>query len=573
MTNTPSPSALPPFVPPDLDAGRHEAVQALVGALLERPVESPEQFERWLVDRSELDAACSEAEAVRYIAMTCSTDDAAANTEYERFVRETLPHFRHLGHALDLRQNGLALRFPLDPGRYLVLERDVANEAALFCEENVPLQTELAALGQEYEQILGGMTVDHDGRERTMAQMGVFLEQPERAVRERAWRAVAARRLRDKDRLEALFDHMLPLRAALARNAGLTSYVDYAFRSKRRFDYTPADCARFHRSIARVVMPLVRELDESRRLALGVDTVRPWDAAVDPHGAASLRPFTDGADLAAKTLRVFARLDSRLGAMTAELISGDMLDLDSRKGKAPGGYQYMRDRARKSFIFMNAAGLHRDVRTMVHEVGHAFHAQLTRDEPLVHYRHSVTEFAEVASMSMELLTMPHWDIFYPDAQDLRRAKREQLEGVAFLLPWVATIDAFQLWIYTHPGHNGAERRAEWMRLHNLYGRVVDWSGLDDECAYSWHRQPHLFTAPMYYVEYGIAQLGALQLWLRSLDEGPAPAIEDYIRALSLGGSRPLPELFEAAGLRFDFDEPILERLIGALRRELAALND
>ena len=573
MTITPAPSAIPPFVPPDLDAGRHEAVEALVRALLERSVESAQQLERWLVDRSDLDAACSEAEAVRYIAMTCSTDDAAANAEYERFVRETLPHFRRLGHALDVRQKGLAVRFPLDPTRYLVLDRDVANEASLFCEANVPLQTELASLGQEYEQILGGMTLEFDGRERTMAQMGVFLEQPDRAVRERAWRAVAGRRLRDKERLEGLFDRMLPLRAALAHNAGLKSYVEYAFRSKRRFDYTSADCARFHRSIADVVMPLVRELDESRRLALGLDTVRPWDAAVDPHGAAALRPFTDGADLAAKTLRVFARLDARLGAMTAELISGDMLDLDSRKGKAPGGYQYMRDRVRKPFIFMNAAGLHRDVRTMVHEVGHAFHSQLTRDEPLVHYRHSVTEFAEVASMSMELLTMPHWDVFYPDTEDLRRAKREQLEGVVFLLPWVATIDAFQHWIYTHPGHTAAERRAEWMRLHNLYGRVVDWSDLDDECAHSWHRQPHLFTSPMYYVEYGIAQLGALQLWLRSLDEGPAPAIESYIAALSLGGSRPLPDLFQAAGLKFDFGEPILERLISALRRELAALND
>lgn len=573
VTHTPAQPAHPAFIPPDLDAGRHEAVEALVRALLDRPIESATHFERWLVDRSELDAACSEAEAVRYIAMTCSTDDAAANTEYERFVRETLPHFRRFGHALDLRQNGLAVRLPLDAARYLVLERDVANEASLFCDENVPIQTELAALGQEYEQILGAMTVQHDGRERTMAQMGVFLEQPDRAVRERAWRAVAGRRLRDKDRLEALFDRMLPLRGTLAHNAGLNSYVDYAFRSKRRFDYSPADCARFHRSIAGVVMPLVRELDESRRLALGLDAVRPWDAAVDPHGAASLRPFTEGADLAAKTLRVFARLDQRLGAMTAELISGDMLDLDSRKGKAPGGYQYMRDRVRKPFIFMNAAGLHRDVRTMVHEVGHAFHSQLTRDEPLVHYRHSVTEFAEVASMSMELLTMPHWDIFYPEPADLRRAKREQLEGVAFLLPWVATIDAFQLWIYTHPGHSAAERRAEWLRLHDQYGRVVDWSGLDEECAYAWHRQPHLFTSPMYYVEYGIAQLGALQLWLRSLDEGPAPAIEDYIRALSLGGSRPLPDLFKAAGLEFDFGEPILERLIGALRRELAALSD
>lgn len=562
-----------PFVPVDLDAGAPERVETLVRALLDRAVHSAAELERWLEDRSELDAACSEAEAVRYIAMTCRTDDAGANAEYERFVRETLPHFRRWSHALDVRQNLLAGRIPLDPRRYAVLQRDVSAEAALFREENIPLQTELAALGQEYEQILGAMTVEYEGQERTMSQMGAFLEDPDRAARERAWRAIAARRLRDKDRLEGLFDRMLPLRAAIARNAGLPNYLEHAFRSKRRFDYGPADCARFHASIERVVMPLVRELDERRRLALRLETVRPWDAAVDPEGAAPLRPFTDGHDLASKASEVFRRLDPRLGGLMEELTSGDALDLDSRKGKAPGGYQYMRDRSRAPFIFMNAAGLHRDVRTMVHEAGHAFHSQLTRAEPLVHYRHTVTEFAEVASMAMELLTMAHWDVFYPNPHDLRRARREQLEGVVFLLPWVATIDAFQAWIYTHEGHDPADRRAEWMRLHDAFGRVVDWSGLDDECAYSWHRQPHLFTSPLYYVEYGIAQLGALQLWLRSLDEGPRAALDDYVRALSLGGTRTLPELFEAAGIRFDFGEGLLARLIGAVRRELSALSD
>ncbi len=572
MTAVP-PAPGPAFIPIELDAGDASRVEPLVRALLDRPVESRADLERWLVDRSELDAACSEAEAVRYIAMTCRTDDEAVNAEYERFVRETLPRFRRWGNALDLRQAAHADRFPLDPARYLVLDRDVRSDAALFRDESVPIHTELAALGQTYDQIIGAVTVEFDGQERTTSQMGVFLESPDRALRERAWRAVAARRLLDKDRLEDLFDRMRPLRATLARQAGLDSYVEYAFRSKRRFDYTPADCARFHDSIARVVMPLVREIDESRRRTLGLDAVRPWDAAVDPHGAESLRPFKDGADLAARTRQVFSRLDPRLGELTGELIGGDALDLDSRKGKAPGGYQYMRDRSRRPFIFMNAAGLARDVRTMVHEVGHAFHSQLTRDEPLVHYRHSCVEFAEVASMSMELLTMPHWEAFYPAPEDLRRAKREQLEGVAFLLPWVATIDAFQQWIYTHQGHSPDERRAEWMRLHHLFGRVVDWSGLDEECAYSWHRQPHLFTSPMYYIEYGIAQLGALQLWLRSLDEGPAVAVNDYIRALSLGGSRPLPELFEAAGIRFEFGEDLLARLIEALRRELRALDD
>jgi len=352
-----------------------------------------------------------------------------------------------------------------------------------------------------------------------------------------------------------------------------------------RFDYGPEDCFAFHEAVEKAVVPFNERRLAERRRDLGVATLRPWDIAVDAKGRTPLKPFEGGKQLVDKALAAFGKLDPRLADMLAELGDGTecrgsrdgaCFDLDSRKGKAPGGYQYMRDRIRVPFIFMNAAGLHRDVETMVHEAGHAFHSQLCRSEPLVGYRHAPIEFCEVASMSMELLTMAHWGGaggYYPTEADRVRAARKQLEGSVGLLAWIATIDAFQHWIYTNPTHTRDERVAFWLGLEERFGAGLDWSGLDDEHKWMWQRQPHLWGHPFYYIEYGIAQLGSLQLWLKSLEEGEAAAIDAYIRAMRLGGSRPLPELFAAAGLEFDFGEATVSRLVERVEAELAKLPE
>ena len=563
--------ALTGFVPANLDATRWPMIEPLVRALLERPVSSGGDLERWLHDRSELDAACSEARADLYIAMTCKTDDQGASGAWTRYIEQTDPMLKPAAFELDKRQAALGGEHPLDRDRYAVIERDTVADVELFRQENVPLETELAKLDQEYDAVAGAMTVEFDGKERTLPEMARFTEETDRGVRERAWRAVAARRLLDRDSIDGVFDKMIALRAQVAVNAGFGDYVGYAYRAKHRFDYGPAQCEAFHDAIERAVVPLVRTIDAQRAGALGVGALRPWDLGVDVKGRAPLRPFAGGAELFEKTRRVFDRVDPELGSMFATLGAGGQLDLDSRKGKAPGGYQYMRDRSRKPFIFMNAAGLHGDVRTMVHEAGHAFHSLLCEDEPLLHYRHSPIEFAEVASMTMELLTMPEWDEYYPDQADADRARRDQLEGVVLLLPWIATIDAFQHWLYRNPGHSREQRTAHWGALMERFGRGVSWEGLEQERAALWQRQGHLFGSPFYYVEYGIAQLGALQLWLMSLERGRPAAIEAYKRALSLGGSRPLPELFGAAGIEFDFSASIVERLMGAVGSALDGL--
>ena len=557
------------FVPADLDAARWENLAPLYQALLDRNVDGADGLRRLLLDRSELDSAASETQTNLYINMTCHTDDEQIKAAYLDFVERVEPKLKEAGFELDRKIVGSPHADGLDRRRHEVLLRDLQADVEIFRQENIPLQTEETKLDQQYEETCGAMTVDFRGEERTLPQMARFLEETDRATRQEAWRGIWERRYRDHERLSEIFDRLVGLRAQVARNSGFASFRDYMFKRKHRFDYAPADCEAFHRAAEEVCVPVLRRLNARRREALGVDSLRPWDLAVDSKGRPPLRPFDGAEELIEKTSRLFHRMEPSLGTMFDSLRGGDCLDLDSRKGKAPGGYQAHRDRSRKPFIFMNAVGLHRDLETMVHEAGHAFHSILCNDEPLLHYRHAPLEFAEVASMSMELLSFPYLGEFYDEAQ-VARAKRERLEDLSALLPWVATIDAFQHWIYTHPEHSRDERTAHWLELDERFGAAVSWDGLEHYRQMSWQRQGHLFGVPFYYIEYGIAQLGALQLWL-GFKADRARAIENYRRALRLGGSRPLPELFEAAELTFDFGPDTVKRLMDDVQRELDSL--
>jgi oligoendopeptidase F len=518
--------------------------------------------------------------------MTCDTDSAAAQQAYTDFITTVAPNLSPALFELDKRQVALSDRFKLDPARYAVLDRGVRAEVELFRPENVPIETELSLLSQKFDQLTGAMSVQFDGREQTLPQMARYQESTDRVQREAAWRAVADRRLRDTDAINAIYDDMIKQRHLIARNSGFDNFVGRAFKAMHRFDYTPRECFEFHRGVEEVVVPFVRRVDERRRKTLGLASLRPWDLAVDVHGRGPLRPFQGGRELMSKSVQTFQRLDPRLARMLSSLgdgsnanggRGGQCLDLDSRKGKAPGGYQYMRDLSRKPFIFMNAAGLSRDVSTMLHEAGHAFHSMVCQDEPLLAYRASPIEFAEVASMTMELLTIPHIggkDGFYESDDDYARAKRQQLEGAITILPWIATIDAFQHWIYSNPTHTRDQRTAHWLALDARFGKsAVDWSGLDAMRRTTWQRQGHLFGHAFYYIEYGIAQLGALGLWLTSLQHGGQVAVDRYLAGLRLGGSKPLPELFRACGLPFDFGPAAIRSIVDRVEAELDKLPE
>jgi oligoendopeptidase F len=565
------------FVPFDLDATRFEAIEPYISSLLKRPVSTVAELEKWIEDRSELAAAAGESKANLYISMTCNTEDVAARDAYLAYVEHVAPKLTPLFFELDRRLVELADRIGLPGDRYEVLLKGARTDVALFRQENVPLETELAVIGQKYETICGTMTVQFDGEERTLPQMARYQELTDRALRERAWRTVADRRMKEADAIDGIYDQMVDLRTRVARNAGFKDFVPFAYQSKHRFDYGPEHCRAFHDACEQAVVPLVRALEKERKQLLGVDELRPWDLSVDVKGRGPLRPFAGGKDLMAKSLAAFRRLSPDLAALFAQLGDGSesrgsrdgaCLDLDTRKGKAPGGYQYMRDRSRRPFIFMNAAGLQRDVETMVHEAGHAFHSMLCREEPLVEYRGAPIEFCEVASMTMELLTMPHWQgTFYDNPEEFRRACRQNIKSSVMLLPWIAQIDAFQHWVYANPKHGPEDRRTAWRDIRRRFGGDVDWSGLDDALAMQWIGQDHLFQHAFYYVEYAIAQIAALQVWARYRRE-PAKALADYEKGLALGGSRPLPELFAATGVRFDLGSAVLQPLVDDVLREI-----
>jgi oligoendopeptidase F len=440
----------------------------------------------------------------------------------------------------------------------------------LFREANIPRETQLSELEQQYQKIVGAMTVTFRGEERTLPQMAPFLEETDRSVRKEAWELCAERRLQDRESLDGLFDQMKKLRIEIAHEAGFTDFVEFAFRNRERFDYGAADTIRFHEAVEHVVVPLARQIQKEQQVSLGIEALRPWDLSVDRLGRPPLEPFKDVKKLASGTETIFRDVDPELGEQFAFLRRRELLDLANRKGKAPGGYQTTLEDARLPFIFMNAVGLDSDLRTLLHEGGHAFHTLASRGEPLAAYRESPLEFCEVASMSMELLGARRLEAFYEPAER-DRSNRKLLEGIVLILPWIATIDAFQHWIYRNPDHTRSERKAAWRDLLERFGGDVDWSGYEETRDHSWHRQLHIFLYPFYYIEYGIAQLGALQIWQRSLSDR-AGAVADYKKALALGGSRPLPELFAAAGIRFDFSEQIIGPLMETIRKELDKLS-
>lgn len=559
------------FVPVEIDLGDWPQIVPLFDRLEANIAQAKtvSELEKWILDWGELSAALDEEGSRRNIAMTCHTDSAEAEKAFLHFVENVEPQLKPRQFALEKLYVAHPQRKHLPMPRYQVFDRDVANHVQLFRPENVALETEEAKLGQQYQKLIGAQTVNFRGEEKTLVQMGRYLEEPDRALRQEAWESVAKRRLQDVDKCEEIMDELIKLRHQIANNAGFNNYLEYSFRAKGRFDYTPADCVKFHDAIESEIMPAVRVIQAERKRDLKLEKLRPWDLAVDPHNRAPLKPFANVDEMVSRTQKIFNHLDAGLAADFRELHDKKLLDLDNRKGKAPGGYQSTLSEARVPFIFMNAVGVQRDVETILHEAGHAFHAQAARTEDLYPYRSAPIEFCEVASMAMELLGNEFLEEFYA-SNEANRARKTHLEGIIGFFPWMAVVDGFQHWIYTHPGHTRAERKAAYLALMNRFGGDVDHSGFEEVRAHSWHRQLHIFLYPFYYVEYGIAQLGALQVWANS-KANKAKALAEYKRGLALGGSRPLPELFAAAGCKLQFDAATIAPLVSMAQAELKRL--
>lgn len=553
------------YIPAGADLDDPATVDRFFDELESRPLDGLAALEGWILDVEELRAAIGETGTSHHIAAALDTTDEAARAAHAGFLdRIQGPSARRFD-ALDRRLAGSPHRAALDPDRYAILLRQIDNRLAIYREENVDLLTAVEKEAQEYDRITGGLSVEWEGQTKTLPAMMVHLMDPDRALRERAWRLVTASRLARADDLDGLFDRLLARRREVAANAGFDDYMAYRFRELGRFDYTPDDCRRFHDAVEAVFVPLRRRLLDDRRERLAVGALRPWDVAVDPDQLPPLRPFEKAERLIDGCRQIFGRVDPELGAWFDHLDASGLLDLDNRPGKAPGGFAAEYPLRRLPFIFMNATGLDGDLRTLLHEGGHAFHSIACRDDPLTTYREPPIEFAEVASMGMELLAQPHLDVFY-DEEARRRSIEDHLRRIVDVFVMTAAGDAFQAWLYT-TDHDATARSARWTELQERFDPSVDWAGLEAERAVGWHRILHFFHIPFYFVEYAFAQIGALQIWAAARQD-PDAAVQAYRRALALGGSRALPELFAAAGGRFAFDEatlrPLADGLEGAL---------
>ena len=556
------------FVPDYLDGSSWESIEPLMNDLRDRKLSCSNCLETFIADRSSLSEVISEARARLYIDMTCHTDDEEIQKSWMQFVENVQPKLSEYSDILNRR---LVEHESLDdlPERFGILVKGIKTDIAIFREENIPLSTRVTKLVTEYNEICGAQMVEFDGEQKTFAQMAIYFENTDRKIREGAWKAVSERRFEDNERVSEIYDELIQIRHKIATNAGFEGFQQYMFASMHRFDYSIEDCLEFHESIETVCQPLRHRTDGERMRDLGVDSLRPWDMGVDVKGRPPLQPFNDVQEMVDGCSRIFHNMSEELGNYFDQLDANDCLDLDSRKGKAPGGYQYYLQKSRLPFIFMNAAGTQRNIETMIHEAGHAFHSFYSGHLDLIHERDSPIEFAEVASMSMELLTHPHWEEFY-DNKDADRARRKHLEDIISFMPWMATIDAFQHWVYANPNHSREERAEKWLELGERFGPKVDMTGFEDIHKVSWQRQGHLFGVPFYYVEYGIAQLGALQMW-KYHRRDTQDALDRYKAGLSLGYTRGLTELFQASGLELSFSESYVSELIGEIDEALAEL--
>lgn len=561
------------FLLQDFKVDTWDHLKVYFDRLLNYEIDSTAALETWLLYRSELESVISEDLGRRYIHMTCYTDNVSYRDTFNDFIENIEPNIAPYSNQLNIKLAQSPYAESLKSAADQIMLQKIKIDLEIFREENIPIATQLQSKQQEYGAICGAMTLTDEGTEYTLQQAGVKLQDIDRSVRERFYRKINERRLQDKDRLNDLYSELIKLRHLLATNAGFKNYRDYMFKAMHRFDYTAEDCFKFHEAIKTSIVPLLNQIALKRKTKLKVEALKPWDLAVDPDNKPALKPFEGGDDLLQKTIRCFQNMSPFLGQCLNVMKEMNHLDLVSRKAKSPGGYNYPLDEVGVPFIFMNAAGTMQDVVTMLHEGGHAVHSIVTKPLKLSEYRNLTSEIAELASMSMELMSMDHWNEYLSDADDLKRAKYHHLEHALETLPWVATIDKFQHWVYENPNHTVAERTQKWNEIHSEFGLAcLDWSGLQEFKDNIWQKQLHLFEVPFYYIEYGIAQLGAFGVW-KNCKEDFDKGLTQYLEALRLGYSASISTVYATAGVKFDFSEANIKSLVSFVDKEMQAIAE
>lgn len=556
------------FLPQNFTVQNWESLQPFLDELQQRKIENANDLEKWLLDRSELESVLEEDMAWRYIRMTCDTTNESHTQAFQFFVTEIEPQLAPYSDAFNKKVIESPFAAELKGSGYAIFLRSLKKEVEIFREKNIALFSEMQVLQQQYGAISGAMSVSINGKEMTLQQAGVLLQETDRNLRETVYQTIQSRRLEDKEKLDDLLNKLIALRHQIAVNAGFDNYRDYMFKAMGRFDYTKQDVFAFHEAVAEAVVPVLNKLTKQRKEKLDYATLRPWDLSVDAEQRPPLKPFSTGKELLEKSITAFEQLHPLFGECLKTMQSMNRLDLESRKGKAPGGYNYPLDETGIPFIFMNATSTLRDLVTLMHEGGHAVHSILTKDLPLNFYKHTPSEVAELASMSMELISMDAWHLFFENEKDLKRAKIDHLAQIIETLPWVATVDKFQHWLYENPTHSVAERTAAWNNIYETFSsNIIDWSGLEKYKANIWQKQLHIYEVPFYYIEYGIAQLGAVAVW-KNYKENPQKALQQYIDALRLGYTADIKTIYQTAGIRFDFSKNYIQELMQFVQNEI-----
>ncbi len=561
------------FIDQDLIIDSWESIEQYFENLTSRKLETESDFKLWLSDQSELDAILEENAAWRYIKMTINTKAKALSDDYTFFISEIQPKIAPYEDLLNRKLNDSPFSNALskEDDSYKIMFRQVKKAIELYKEENVSIISEVAEEAQKFGALSAKQSIDYKGETLTMQKASVLLKETDEEVRKLVFNKIANRRRDDIEAFDDLFNSLLKKRHQVALNAGFDNFRDYKMVAMGRFDYSVQDCFNFHSSVKSEIVPLVKKIQQARLNKLGKDKFMPWDSDVDPEGKAPLKPFTDGKELLQGTIDMFNEIDPYFGDCLSTMNEMNHLDLESKDGKSPGGYNYPLYEIGVPFIFMNAVGSHRDLVTMVHEGGHAVHSFLSRELELTGFKSLPSEVAELASMSMELLSMEKWKRFYPDPTNLNRAKKEQLETTLKLLPWISQVDEFQHWLYVNFDHTNEERTAKWVELSSEYGTgLTNWENNEDILATSWQRQLHIFEVPFYYIEYGISQLGALSVWKNSLNNKEL-AISQYKKALSLAYTKSIPEIYHTAGIEFNFKKEYIAELANFVGEQLEEL--
>jgi oligoendopeptidase F len=560
------------FLPENLKIKAWSDLAIYFNELNARIINTENDFKKLLFDVSELQAVIDEDLAWRYIKMTIDTTKKELSDDYSLFVTEIQPNIAPESDLLNKKILTLSALSKENTNAFAIYLKNIKKEIEIYREENIALISEIQSESQRYGAIAGQMNIEYKGETITLQKASQELKNTDRKIREEVYHLVKNKRIADKEKLNDLFTKLTELRNKVALNAGFKNYRDYKFVELGRFDYNVNDCFDFHNSIKRQIKPIANQLLQERKNALGLEHLKPWDLAVDTSGKLPLKPFATGKDLIEKSISVFTKVDPYFGECLVTMQKMGHLDLESKNGKAPGGYNYPLAETGVPFIFMNAVGSQSDMVTMMHEGGHAIHSFLSENLEITAYKNCPMEVAELASMSMELITMEYWDEFYTDKKELERAKKDQLQGLLSILPWIAIVDKFQHWIYENPTHSFTERELKWKEIYtDLSDDVVDWDGEQDALLNMWQKQLHIYEVPFYYIEYGMAQLGAIAVW-KNYKENPKMAIENFKKALSLGYTENIKTIYKTAGIAFDFSENYIETLTTFINKVIKELN-